>query len=101
MSLLATINAILYTKGLMLKTGTVVDTTLIAAPRSMKKRTGERDSQDASDLRGEQMAPWCEAHTRVNTHFGHVRIIIGTAENVLEITRMHGLFHGGGPLIEC
>jgi AraC-like DNA-binding protein len=31
--LLATINATLATKGLMLKTGTVVDATLIAAPR--------------------------------------------------------------------
>lgn len=34
--LLATINATLTTKGLMLKTGTVVDATLIAAPSSTK-----------------------------------------------------------------
>lgn len=40
---MATINATLATKGLMPKTGTVVDATLIAAPSSTKNSTGERD----------------------------------------------------------
>ena len=40
--LLATINATLAAKGLMLKTGTVVDATLIAAPSSTKNSSGER-----------------------------------------------------------
>ena len=43
--LLATINATLIAKGLMLKTGTVVDATLIAALSSTKNSTGERDPQ--------------------------------------------------------
>jgi IS5 family transposase len=43
--LLATINATLIAKGLMLKTGTVVDATLIAAPSSTKNSTGERDPE--------------------------------------------------------
>ena len=43
--LLATINATLATKGLMLKTGTVVDATLIAAPSSTKNSTGKRDPE--------------------------------------------------------
>ena len=41
--LLSTINATLTAKGLMLKTGTVVDATLIAAPSSTKNDKGERD----------------------------------------------------------
>ena len=38
--LLATINVTLIAKGLMLKTGTVVDATLIAAPSSTKNSRG-------------------------------------------------------------
>ena len=40
--LLTTINATLAAKGRMLKTGTVVDATLIAAPRSTKNASGQR-----------------------------------------------------------
>ena len=41
--IMATINATLATKGLMLKVGTVVDASLIAAPSSTKNSSGERD----------------------------------------------------------
>ncbi len=41
--ILATVNAQLIQRGLLLKTGTVVDATLIAAPSSTKNSTGERD----------------------------------------------------------
>lgn len=40
--ILATINAGLSAQGLMLKIGTVVDATLIAAPSSTKNKTGTR-----------------------------------------------------------
>lgn len=40
---LAAINATLAQQGLMLKTGTVVDTTIVAAPSSTKNAEGERD----------------------------------------------------------
>ena len=46
--LLATINATLIAKGLMLKTGTLVDATLIAAPSSTKNSTGEPEQFKAS-----------------------------------------------------
>jgi transposase, IS5 family len=41
--ILATVNATLRAKGLLLKQGTVVDATLIAAPSSTKNSTGTRD----------------------------------------------------------
>ena len=41
--ILATVNAKLIDRGLMLRTGTVVDATLIAASSSPKNETGERD----------------------------------------------------------
>ncbi len=43
LQILATVNATLAAKGLLLKSGTVVDATLIAAPSSTKNSSGERD----------------------------------------------------------
>jgi IS5 family transposase len=37
------VNGLLVRQGLMLKQGTVVDATIIAAPSSTKNSTGERD----------------------------------------------------------
>ncbi|HBN9494376.1 TPA: IS5/IS1182 family transposase [Pseudomonas aeruginosa] len=42
---LAAINAALAQKGLMLKTGTVVDATIIAAPSSTKNQEGQHDPE--------------------------------------------------------
>jgi IS5 family transposase len=52
--LLATINATLIAKGLMLKTGTVVDATLIAAPISTKNSSGEWDPEMHQTKKGNQ-----------------------------------------------
>ncbi len=43
--MLATLNALLEAKGLLLKRGTVVDATIIAAPSSTKNSSGKRDPQ--------------------------------------------------------
>ena len=43
--MLQTINDTLRERGLMLKTGTVVDATLIQAPSSTKNASGERDPE--------------------------------------------------------
>ena len=51
---MATINATLATKGPMLKTGTVVDATLIAAPSSTKNSRGERDPDMHQTKKGNQ-----------------------------------------------
>jgi len=78
--LLATINATLIAKGLMLKTGTVVDATLIAAPSSTKK--------------GNQWHFGMKAHIGVDADSGLVHTVIGTAANVNDVTQGHGLLHG-------
>ena len=43
--MLTTINAGVAYQGLLLKTGTVVDATIIAAPSSTKNSSGERDPE--------------------------------------------------------
>jgi len=92
--LLATINATLIAKGLMLKTGTVVDATLIAAPSSTKNSTGERDPQMHQTKKGNQWHFGMKAHIGVDADSGLVHTGIGTAANVNDVTQGHGLLHG-------
>jgi IS5 family transposase len=92
--LLATINATLATKGLMLKTGTVVDATLIAAPSSTKNSTGGRDPEMHQTKKGNQWHFGMKAHIGVDADSGLVHTVIGTAANVHDVTQGHGLLHG-------
>jgi transposase, IS5 family len=92
--MLATINATLATKGLMLKSGTVVDATLIAAPSSTKNSRGERDPEMHQTKKGNQWHFGMKAHIGVDAESGLVHTIIGTAANVNDVTQGHGLLHG-------
>jgi IS5 family transposase len=94
LQLMATINATLATKGLMLKTGTVVDATLIAAPSSTKNSRGERDPQMHQTKKGNQWHFGMKAHIGVDADSGLVHTVIGTAANVNDVTQGHGLLHG-------
>jgi transposase, IS5 family len=92
--LLAAINATLATKGLLLKSGTVVDATLIAAPPSTKNRTGERDPEMHQTQKGNQWHFGMKAHIGVDADSGLVHTVIGTAANVNDVTQGHRLLHG-------
>ena len=95
--LLAAINTTLATKGLMLKTGTVVDATLIAAPSSTKNSSGERDPEIHQTKKanqwhfgsdGDESEPGT-AHIGVDAQSGLVHTVIGTAANVNDVTQGH------------
>ena len=60
--ILATVNDLLREKGLMLKAGTVVDATLIAAPSSTKNASGERDPEMKQSKKGNQWHFGMKAH---------------------------------------
>ena len=92
--LLTTINATLAAKGLMLKTGTVVDATLIAAPSSTKNSSGERDPEMHQTKKGNQWHFGMKAHIGVDADSGLVHTVIGTAANVNDVTQGYGLLHG-------
>ncbi len=92
--LMAAINTILATKGLLLKSGTVVDATLIAAPPSTKNRTGERDPEMHQTKKGNQWHFGMKAHIGVDAESGLVHTVIGTAANVNDVTQGHALLHG-------
>lgn len=92
--LMAAINTLLATQGLLLKRGTVVDATLIAAPPSTKNRTGERDPEMHQTKKGNQWHFGMKAHIAVDADSGLVHTVIGTAANVNDVTQGHGLLHG-------
>ena len=92
--ILEVINAQLAAQGLMLKTGTVVDATLIAAPSSTKNKDGERDPEMHQTKKGNQWHFGMKAHIGVDADSGLVHTVIGTAANVGDVTQGHGLLHG-------
>ncbi|EPM7261709.1 IS5 family transposase [Pseudomonas aeruginosa] len=91
---LATINAGLAQQGLMLKTGTVVDATIIAAPSSTKNKDGERDPEMHQTKKGNQWHFGMKAHIGVDADSGLVHSVVGTAANVNDVTQAGNLLHG-------
>ena len=94
LQILATINATLAAKGLLLKSGTVVDATLIAAPSSTKNSSGERDPEMHQTKKGNQWHFGMKAHIGVDADSGLVHTVVGTAANVNDVTQAHALVHG-------
>lgn len=94
LQILATVNATLSAKGLLLKSGTVVDATLIAAPSSTKNSSGERDPEMHQTKKGNQWHFGMKAHIGVDADSGLVHTVIGTAANVNDVTQAGALVHG-------
>ncbi|MFX1671013.1 IS5 family transposase [Paraburkholderia sp. A2WS-5] len=92
--MLTLVNAILVEKGLMLKTGSVVDATLISAPSSTKNDSGTRDPEMHQTKKGNQWYFGMKAHIGVDTESGLVHTVIGTAANVHDINAAEALLHG-------
>ena len=94
LQILATVNAMLSAKGLLLKSGTVVDATLIAAPSSTKNSLGARDPEMHQTKKGNQWYFGMKAHIGVDAESGLVHTVVGTAANVNDVTQAHALVHG-------
>jgi transposase, IS5 family len=92
--MLALVNEILVEKGLMLKTGSVVDATLIPAPSSTKNNSGKRDPEMRQTQKGGNWYFGMKAHIGVDAESGLVHTVIGTSANVHDITAAEALLHG-------
>jgi IS5 family transposase len=88
------INAHLSERGLMLREGTIVDATLIAAPSSTKNEKGERDPEMHQTKKGNQWHFGMKAHIGVDAHSGLVHTVVSTAANIHDVTQAHQLLHG-------
>jgi IS5 family transposase len=92
--LLSEVNALLKEQGLLLKSGTLVDATLIAAPSSTKNREGKRDPEMHQTRKGKNWYFGCKAHIGVDAESGLTHSVITTAANVNDVTQAHALLHG-------
>ena len=93
---LATVNATLTAKRLPLKSGAVVDATLIAAPSSAKNSTDEGDSEMHQTIKGNQWRFGTKTHIGVDADSGPVHAVLGTAANVNDVTQAYVLVHSDG-----
>ena len=91
---LQTVNELLRAKGLMLRAGTVVDATLIAAPSSTKNNSGQRDPEMHQSKKGKQWYFGMKAHIGVDAESGLVHTVRGTAGNVNDVVHANALLHG-------
>ena len=89
-----TINGHLAAHGLMMREGTIVDATLIAASPSTKNKDGKRDPEMHQSKKGNDWRFGLKAHIGVDAASGLVHTVIGTAGNVSDVTQAHALLHG-------
>src|ERR1039457_4131514 len=88
------INADLTACGLLLRAGTLVDATLIAAPPSTKNQEKKRDPERHQTRKGN---PWyfgMKAHIGADRDSKLVHTVGVTAANVADITKTAELLHG-------
>ncbi len=90
----ATVAELLDRKGLMLKAGTAVDATLIAAPSSTKNKDGKRDPEMHQTKKGNQWHFGMKAHIGVDADSGLVHTLTTTAANAHDVTEAAKLLHG-------
>ena len=92
--MLGCINALLEAKGLLMREGTIVDATLIAAPPSTKNKSGERDPEIHQTKKGNQWYFGMKAHIGVDAESGLVHTVVGTSAHVSDVVMTSELLHG-------
>lgn len=81
-------------KGLLVREGTIVDATLLAAPSSTKNESGKRDPEMSSTKKGANYYFGMKAHIGVDSKKGLVHTVeVSTAKNH-DRTKFKELLHG-------
>ena len=89
------VGALLGEKKLLMREGTLIDASIIAAPSSTKNRRRERDPAMHQTRKGNQWYFGMKAHIGTDDASGLVHSVEGTAANVSDISQAHALLHGG------
>lgn len=89
----AEIRCLLEEKRLLLKSGTIVDATIIAAPPSTKNAEGARDPEMRQAKKGKDWYFGMKAHVGTDRR-GIVHSLSTSSANEADITQMHKLLHG-------
>ena len=92
--LFAQVVTMLMERGLILKKGTIVDSTIICAPSSTKNKEKKRDPDAHQTKKGNTWHFGYKAHIGVDRDSGLVHTVKSTAANVHDVTMTSGLLHG-------
>ena len=92
--LFAQVVYLLQERGLLLKKGTIVDSTLIAAPSSTKNREKKRDPEAHSVKKGNSWHFGYKAHIGVDKDSGLVHTVKVTSANIHDVTMVPELLTG-------
>jgi IS5 family transposase len=93
-ALFAEVSAMLEERGLLMRQGTIVDATIIAAPSSTKNKRKARDPEMHQTKKGNQWHFGMKAHIGVDVASGVVHTVKGTAANEADINQMAAVLHG-------
>jgi IS5 family transposase len=88
------VGAMLEERGLLMRQGTIVDATIIAAPPSTKNQSKSRDPEMHQTKKGNQWHFGMKAHIGVDVASGVVHTVTGTAANDADINQAASLLHG-------
>ena len=97
--ILEAVNADLSRKGLLLRRGTMVDATIIAAPSSTKNAEKARDPEMHQTKKGNQWHFGMKAHIGVDVESGLVHTVTTTAANAADVTQTEHLLHGSEEVV--
>jgi len=88
------VGAMLAERGLLMRQGTIVDATIIAAPSSTKNKQKARDPEMHQTKKGNQWYFGMKAHIGVDAASKLVHTLVGTAANEADINQTAALLHG-------
>jgi len=92
-AMFASVRAMLERKGILLKSGTIVDATILNAPTSTKNATGTRDPEMRQTRKGNQWYFGMKAHVGTDRR-GLVHSLVTTDAAEADISQVVDLLHG-------
>jgi IS5 family transposase len=93
-AIFARVRAQLEERGLLVKSGTIVDATILAAAASTKNQSAQRDPEMSSTKKGNMWHFGMKAHIGVDARSGLVHSVRTTTARVQDVTVMTELLHG-------
>ena len=88
-------------EGWIMRGGSIVDATIIAAPSSTKNATGERDPEMHQTKKGNQWYFGMKAHIGVDAGTGYVHSVTCTAANVHDLDEAVNLVRADDEVVYC
>ena len=97
--LFAKINTHLERRGLLMRQGTIVDATIMAAPSSTKNASGRRDPEMSSTKKGNEWHFGMKLHVGADSESGLAHSAAVTTASVHDSQMMEDLIHGGEEVV--